>query len=1030
MRGPLDVAALGRALDEVVRRHEVLRTTFVETAGEAAQVIHPPAGGALVVEGVTAVADVLCRAHEEANAPFSLRDGPLLRARLLRVGEGDHLLVVTMHHIVSDGWSIGVLVRELTALYGSFTQGVQSPLGELAVQYADYSAWEATEAASDAAAVSATFWKSTLAGCQPLDLPTDRPRPPVQTHRSATARFDVPAPLTDALSELARARGATLFMVLVAAYQVFLARLSGQSDVTVGTPIANRRRSEVEPLIGFFVNTLVLRGDVPNDAPFTVFLDRARDAALAAYAHQETPFEQVVRAHGGSRDPSRTPLFQTMMALQNAPGGALALDRLEVTPIELENDTAKFDLTWSLAEDEQGLHGRVEYAAELWDASTVERWLGHFTCLLEHVAAAPETCVGELSLLRDEETRALVAGAGSPAIPLPDACIHHLFEAQARRRPDATAIVFDGGRTTYAELNARANRLAHHLRARAVAPGSLVAIALEPSVERVVAVLAVLKAGGAYLPLDPEYPPARLAYTLSDSAACLLLTTPGLAPRFAGSPTPTILVDRVADRVASLPATDPPRVAGARDLAYAIYTSGSTGRPKGVLLEHRGLVNLVSSLLGSLGVSAASQVLQFASFAFDASVWDMHTALAAGATLHVGRREELLPGPDLTAFVRRRAITHALLPASALAVMDPTELPSLSTLATGGEACPEPLAEKWAAARRLFNAYGPTEATVCATLAPWSDHAPRWTLGRPIASTEAYLLDARGRLAPPGVAAELCIGGVGLARSYLARPELDREKFIPHPFSGEPGARLYRTGDLARRREDGNLEFLGRIDDQVKIRGHRVELGEIEAALLEHPAVQSAVVVGREDTPGDKRLVAYIVGDALPSASELRDRLAQTLPAYMLPGAFVTLEALPVTSSGKIDRKALPRPMQAGAASPSAPLRTEMERLVARLWREELGVTPGRDDQFFDLGGHSLAAVRLTGKLRAALGREVPVVLLFRDPVLRRFAEQLERLASEEAEAPKPGLANVRVQAAKQSAAIKRLGRDLRGSKK
>jgi amino acid adenylation domain-containing protein len=996
--GALDVDALERSLGEIVRRHEVLRTVFRAVDGGAVQVIAPFAGFALPVDDLSGLdeaaraAEVRRRAREDAARPFDLAEGPLFRAALLRMADEEHVLLLCIHHIVTDGWSSGVLFRELGALYAAFARGEPDPLPPLPVQYADYAVWQREQLRGQALDRQVGYWKQRLAGAPALlELPTDRPRPPVQSHRGTREMFSMPRALLDGLQALGRGEGATLYMVLLSAFQLLLSKYSGSEDVVVGSPIAGRTSKEVEELIGFFANTLVLRTDLGGDPTFRELLGRVREGTLGAYEHQEVPFDRLVAELQPERSLSHAPLFQVMFILQNAAdlsGSGLAGLRMEGAGAELE--TIRFDLALTAVPNDGGIHGMVEYGTDLFDRSTVRRMLGHLERVLEQVAADADVRLSRLDLLSAEERGLVVEEWNATDAEYPaDRCIHELFEARAARTPDATAIRFAGAALSYAALDHAANRLANHLRHRGVRPETRVGICLERGPEMVVSVLAVLKAGGAYVPLDPAYPAERLDFMLADSGARLLLTRlplpEGLAPR----DVEVVCLDADRERIESESAQAPAAGVVPGNLAYVIYTSGSTGRPKGVLVPHRGLANVALGHARDLGVTAADRVLQFASPSFDASVFEMVMALAAGATLVLGTRETLAPGPDLLRLLQEEEVTVATLPPSALAVLPPAELPALRTLMTAGEALPAELVDRWAPERRFFNLYGPTEATIWSATAACTPGGGPPPIGRPVANTSAYVLDAQGAPVPIGVPGELYVGGAGVTRGYAGRPGLTAEKFVPDPFGGETGARLYRTGDRVRWLAGGELEFLGRVDAQVKVRGFRIEPGEIEGALRRSEGVADCVVVVREDVPGEKRLVAYVVGAA--EAGALREHLLRELPEYMVPSAFVFLETLPLTPNGKLDRKALPAPDFAPAEKRYVAPRTPTEEALAGIWAETLRLERvGVTESFFALGGHSLLATLMVARVQQVFGVEVPLRAIFDEPTVAELAVRVD----------------------------------------
>jgi len=1016
LSGELDGEALRGALNELVRRHEVLRTRFGEQDGQPVQVIAPELTVALAIEDLQECApaareaEAQRRARAEAEAPFDLARGPLIRARLFRLAPSEHWLLIVLHHIVTDGWSSGVLTRELTALYGALHRREASPLPPLPVQYADYALWQREWLQGPVLEQQVAYWRQALAGLPTLDLPSDRPRPVVASFRGGQIQFTVPGPLTRSLKDLSRSEGATLFMSLLAAFQVLLHRYSGQDDIAVGVPTAGRTRPQLEGLIGFFVNTLVLRGDLAGNPGFTQFLQRTRDRALDAYSHQDLPFEKLVEELAPKRDLSRNPLFQASLAFQNTPRGHWQLPGLDVRRIEgIHTGAAKFDLAMSLTEREGELAGSVEYASDLFDAGTIERLAGHFVTLLEGIVAAPQCPIDKLPLLGTEERHRLLEAWNDTAADYPrDRCIHELFAQQAARSPDAVAVVCDDQRMTYGELDARANRLARHLETLGVGPDVLVGICIGRSPEMVVGLLGILKAGGAYVPLDPGYPQERLAFMLEDTQTPLLLTQEPLLGRLPPRGIRTLCLDRDWPTVATQPATCPPGRARATDLAYVIYTSGSTGTPKGVCITHRGLANYLTWAANAYSVSAGTGAPVHSSMAFDLTVTSLFAPLLTGRTVEV-----LAEGPGVEALAaalraRQGYSLVKLTPAhlELLAAQIPAASASGRTRAfvIGGEQLRAETLSFWrkhAPDTLLVNEYGPTETVVgCCTYVvndgtPASGAVP---IGQPIANTRLYVLDAAMEPVPLGVAGELYIAGDGVARGYWRRPELTAERFVADPFDVGATDRLYRTGDLVRRRSDGDLEFLGRRDDQVKVRGYRIELGEIQAVLLRCEHLRDAAVVLREDMPGDKRLVAYVVArDAPIAAADLRAWLARQLPDYMLPAALVAMPTLPLTANGKVDQKRLPVPEYDSPRTQFEAPCTPLEIAIAGILAEVLHrPRVGRDEDFFDLGGHSLLAARAIGMINDALAVDLTLRQLFETPTVCGLAlSALERMVAD-----------------------------------
>ncbi|WP_405655597.1 non-ribosomal peptide synthase/polyketide synthase [Streptomyces sp. RK9] len=973
LRGRLDTGALAAALSALVARHASLRTTFDSVDGHGVQIVHPPQPVPLPLHDLAQLSekhrpDQLARfLTDERTRPFDLRHGPLLRAALVRLAADDHVLTLTLHHIVTDGWSTAVLTGDLAHLYREALGHDTGHLPPLPVQYADYAHWQRTTAAPDTDAQLA-YWAEQLADTEPLDLPTDRPRPPVRTHHGATARLALPPRTARRLAQVGRDRGATLFTTLVAAAQTYLARLSGAADIAVGTVTSGRDRPETQNLVGFFVNTLVLRSHVDPRRPFPEFLDDVRGTVLDAFAHQDVPFERIVDEVQPVRDTSRTPLFQVMVVLQNTPQGDLDLPGLAVTDIEPELQHAAFDLTLEFAETDSGaLEGLLTYHTDLFDPATAQRMADQLAALLTAVADDPHRPLGALPLSSDAALQALLDQGRGTTPPAAAATLAELFERQAARTPDAPALVEDEQELTYADVERAANRLAHRLIRRGVGPEQVVAVALPRAAAAVVAQLAVAKAGGAFLPIDPAYPAQRRAFMARDAGACLTLEDP--AHVWAGDDgepdrdTPPADADRTAPLTPAHP-------------AYLIYTSGSTGTPKGVVVTHSGLAAFAAGAAEQYAAGPGDRVLQFASPSFDASVLELCVSLLSGAALVTGEEGPLV-GERLAEVLTGRHVSHTLIPPAALATVPPETadgLPHLRTLIVGAEACPPDLVERWAPGRRMVNSYGPTEATVVATwTGPLTPDAAAPPIGRPAADTRVYVLDAGLRPVPPGVTGELYVAGPGLARGYLNQPALTAQRFVADPF-GAPGERMYRTGDLVRWGGDGALRFAGRADDQIKLRGYRIEPGEIESALRRSPRVRDAVVVvrapDRPDGGGTGRLVAYVVPadpgpDPLPPA-ELREHLTGLLPLHMVPSVFVPLERLPLTPSGKTDRRALPAPGPAHTSTgPRTAPRTDTERHIARIWSDVLGVDDiGADDNFFLLGGDSILSMQVVSRLR------------------------------------------------------------------
>ena len=1002
IHGALNVEALQAALDAIVERHESLRTTFAEVHGQTVQRIAPALRVPLQVSELTSADQAQGLIAEEAKRPFNLANGPLVRARLLRLGSDQHILVLNIHHIVSDRWSMGVLSSELAHFYGALSQGHAPKLPPLPVQYADFAAWQRGQLEGDVYQRQLAYWKEQLQDVPPvLELPTDRPRLAVESFRGATATVTLPAGLSTKLRDLSHEQGATLFMTLLAGFQLLLSRYSGQDDVAVGAPIANRVRPEFEGLIGFFANTLPFRGRLAGQPNFSELLARVKETALGAYSHQDMPFEKLVEELRPERSLSHNPLVQVFFALQNAPMEGLELTGLRLEPIETDTKTAKGDLYFSLVETPEGLRGRMEYNTDLFDEATIERMLAHYQGLLEAAVADPLCPVSELPLLTQEEHRQILVDWNATEFDYPrDLCLHEVFEQQVERTPNAVACVAAGGSLSYAELNQRANQLAHFLKARGVGPGQRVGLFVERSLMMMVGLLGIQKSGAAYVPLDPSYPAERLRLTLDDAQVPVLVTQQSLSSSMPKHATEVVYLDSDWAKIAAQPMSNPASGAMPEDLVYVIFTSGSTGRPKGVEVPHRAVVNLLTFMGKELEMGAEDVFPALASFAFDMSIPELYLALVTGGRVIVGERHLAANGEALAEVLRATGATvvHAT-PTTWNLLLGAGFTGQGLKRVIGAEALPRELSTRLLTADpSLYNFYGPTETTVWSAFHHFRSPEEPVVVGRPLANTRIYILDGHGQAVPVGVPGEIHIAGEGVSCGYLNRPELTAEKFIPDPFAAQPDAKMYRTGDLGRFLPDGRIEFQGRVDNQVKVRGYRIELGEIETVLGQHPGVQECVVMAREDVPGDKRLVGYVVaaGGERAEAAELRAWVKQRLPEYMTPVAFVTLERFPLSPNGKVDRKQLPAPeyVRPELSRAYQGARTPAEEVIAGIWAEVLKLDQvGMEDDFFELGGHSLLATQVVSRIRQAFRVELPLRAMFEAPTVAGLAERTEALA-------------------------------------
>ena len=1006
LRGPLDVDALRRALTELVRRHEILRSTFPSVAGRPVQIAHAPEPLDVSLTDLSQVAPAqreveLERAlAEEAARPLSLTSAPMLRAALFQLGDEEHVLSLAIHHIAFDAWSDRVLRAELAALYVAFRRGEDPSLPEPELQFADYAVWQREWLTGDVLQRDLDHWRAELDGAPHLlHLPLDRPRPTVQRFEGSSLPFELDADVAAAVNELARSQGVTVFMTLLAAFQALLHRYSGQESVLVGTPVANRGRVELEPLIGFFTNTLVMRADLDPTTTGTELLRQVRDRSLAAFAHQELPFEKLVEELAPARETSHQPVFQVMFALQNAADGGLELDGLDVSAVAVERDTVMFDLMLYVDEQPDGLYPLFQYNSDLFDEATIERMAGHYRTLIAALAADPSRPIDRIDLLSDDESAQIDAWNATTTVfgPAADQPAHLLIHAQAERTPDSVALRFRGLELTYRELDARSNRLAHQLRQFGVGPDGRVAICMERSFELVVAILGVLKAGAAYVPLDPDHPAQRLATVLESAAPEVILCQRRLVDRLPEHEAEVVCLDAVdlGGRPDSLPDVSVTPL----NIAYVIYTSGSTGQPKGVMVDHAGLTNRLLWKQHDFGLTSSDRLMQKTPFSFDVSVWEFLWPIMVGATMVLAEPGGHTDPAYIADLIERESITNIhFVPSMLEAFLDEPDLErrtaSLRRVYCSGEALSAQLGRRFheRIKAELHNEYGPTE-TGEITVSSFAAADDLLTIGRPIANTTAYVVDRWLHPVPVGVPGELLLGGVALARGYYGQSALTADRYLPDPFDPEGGSRLYRTGDLCRVLPDGTIDYLGRADHQLKIRGFRIEPAEIDAALLTHPAVRQAAVIARTDGASDPRLVAYLVTDGSElAAADLRTYLSALLPKYMVPSAFVQLEQLPLTSSGKLDRRSLPAPELPGREETSLDLpRTPTEERLVAIWSEVLGLERvGIHDNFFELGGHSLLATRVVARAREAVGADLPLRAMFEQPTIAGIAARLE----------------------------------------
>jgi amino acid adenylation domain-containing protein len=1031
IRGRLNISALEASINEIIDRHETLRSAFRLIDGRPVQVVERSRKIAIQVIHLPDIpkdrqeAEIERVIQAEANRPFDLSAGYLLRCIVLRIGDDDHVLLLTTHHAVSDAWSLGILTRELWTHYEAFSAGKPSPLQPLELQYSDYALWQREWLQGEVREAQFRYWKKRLDNLPMLDLPTDRQRKPRQNFRGARLPITLSENLTSTINEMSHRYGVTPFMTLLAAFEVLLYRYSGQEDFAVGSPIANRRRPEVEGLIGFFVNTLVLRADVSGNPSFSEFLSRVKEACVSADANQDLPFEKLVQELQPERDLGRNPFFQVIFALQNATQPFSGISGLKFEPIELKASRSPFDLSLFLRERDGKYIGYIEYSTDLFDRDRIERMAGHFETLLEAIVADPDQSITTLEILTESERQQILIEWNDTAADYPeDKCIHQLFEAQAERTPDAIALEFEGIEITYCDLNRQANQLAHHLISLGIGPEKLVGICVERSIEMVVGLLGILKAGGAYVPLDPTYPAERLRFMLGDAQVSVLVTRQALIKNSGtrmedGDPQSPILnpgleivcLDRDRPIIEKQSRANPSASISSANLAYAIYTSGSTGKPKGVLIEHRSVVNCLWSIGKEIALSESDIWLAVTTLAFDIAALELYLPLIRGAKLILASRDQSIDTAQLRTCIEASRPTVMQATPTLWKLLLETgwqRAPDLKILC-GGEALSRSLADRLLAhGSSVWNLYGPTETAIWSTLHKVRTDDGPVLIGHPIANTRIYVLDAAMQPVPIGVDGDLYIAGHGVARSYLNRPQLSQERFLSDPFSDDPNARLYRTGDRVRYRSSGQLEFLGRADYQVKIRGHRIELGEIEIILTRHPSVKEVVIVARDrDSSEEKELAAYVVGsrETTPMVSELRSFLRERLPESMMPSSFVFVDALPLTTNGKIDRNALPpldgkRPwLNHGFVEP----RTEIEELVAQVWCDVLKLDKiGVHDNFFDLGGHSMLATQIISRMRDSTDKDLPLSTIFEAPTVAGLAATILRKSKNTSNEPPP----------------------------
>jgi amino acid adenylation domain-containing protein len=1006
LNGNLNIDVLHSSLADLLNRHESLRMYFPTVAGQPQVAIRSlDEIAVLTVQDCRELGtgnkgeldlDTQCPNIQDlidahAQEHLDLNTGPLFKAKLLQLEEQKSVLAINMHHIISDGWSMGVFLRELWQVYTAYSQGQTPTFAPLPIQYSDYAAWQRHWLQGEVLEKQINYWKHQLGDASPLlELPTDYPRPAQQSYRGQRYIYALTPELTAAVNAFSQQQGVSLYMTLLATLSILLSRYSRQEDLCIGSPIANRTHSQTEGLIGFFVNTLVMRQQIKLEPSFIEFLQQTRQTCLDAYAHQDVPFDVLVEKLRPERSMSYNPLFQVMFALENNASPDLDLSGLDTELLGVKGAIAKFDLTLMVMEDDHQLNCSWEYATDLFKEGTIQRMAEHFEVLLQGMIEHPQKPIHTLPLITAAELLQLQCWNQTQTDDPDDKTLVDIFEEQVAKNPQNIAVVLESQQLTYQQLNQKANQLAHYLlKNHQIQPDTLIGISVERSLEMIIGLLGILKAGGAYVPIDPNYPPERIQFMLEDSGISILLTQSLILNKLplnelVNSPQ-VICLD--AENLAEESTANPSPQSTPDNLVYVIYTSGSTGRPKGVMIEHRGLVNLTLAVDEILQIQPQSSVLQFASFSFDASIWEIATTLGAGACLYLAQKDTLLPSQDLVNFLENCQISHITIPPSVLSLLPPATLPNLQVLVNAGEACPAEIVNQWATGRRFFNGYGPTESTVCTSIAVCQPDGKKPLIGQPLSNLRTYILDRHHQPLPPGIPGELCIAGVGLARGYLNRPETTAEKFIEVELFSQV-ERIYKTGDLARWRDDGNLEYLGRMDEQVKLRGFRIELGEIESLLLQYPLVKEAVVTVNK-TENNQSLIAYVTGIDDDFCNDLKKYLKSSLPDYMIPAQILVLDKLPLTPNGKIDRKALPVPNISVQAAYTPP-RHKVEAQLAQIWsalleRQKIGI----HDNFFDLGGHSLLAVKLLNLVQQELGQQLALRSLFQNPTIAQLAQHI-----------------------------------------